>query len=259
MRGALGRAAMSRSARWVGGAGGLALLATLLLMAPMASATTPPFTATPSYVPYGGTHYLGVHVVLASGSGYNKETVAPAFSAVTGHLHEGMESVATNSGTFWLQSWAGLRNLTVNCPANCAAGNRTITVTWNLTWTAILNSSCNGTASNPVVLSSANVSLVAQFIDWSTTPATLVGSSSLVLYHHNLLGAGQTGSGAKGKVYVQTFTANLASGSYNTIRAVVLEQTYADANAPAGSVCTSWAKAGTGLVATDTLAQVKVS
>lgn len=251
---------MTRGTRIGWGAAGLAFVGTLLLLAPSASAAAaPPFVATPSYAPFGGLHFLGTHVLSASGTGANTVPKGPAFLVATGHDFQLQGSRATTSGTYGVYVWSGVQNVSFTCPASCPSGPHAVTISWTATWAALVNTTCPQNPLGATIMAWANLSLFANVIDWSTSPVTVAGSAFHNLFDHALYAPGQVVVTKTAHPYTVAFNANLVSGDSYTVTAWFYALTYANAAAPPGSVCSSVATAGTGIAHPTILHSIKVA
>lgn len=252
---------MSRVPGILGGASVAALVGTVLLvLTPLAgAATTPPFVATPSYAPYGGNHYVGALVTAAVGPGSNKVPVPPTFYVATGVDRQAQRSVATTSGKYGLIVYSGVQNVSFSCGAANCSGNATVTVNWTATWHAILNSSCPGTASAPTVVASVALAIVAEVIEWTTVPSTVVGHKDVIVYHKTLFSSGGVSVGMSLAPYVLTFPATLVAGDSYTVQSWVVVATLAVGVSPAGTACSSWASGSFGATGTTRLNSIAVS
>jgi hypothetical protein len=235
-----------------------ALLTTLLFVANLASASaSPPFTATPSYAPYGGLAFVGHSIGFSTGTGSNKVPVAPSFKVASGRDRQSQLSQSIGSGTHSVDVYSGLENLSFFCAARCANGTYRVTVDWNVSWYAHLNSSCPGVSSGAVVLAAINMSYIASVVD--ETNASIAGTGLVTLYSHSLSVAGKATGGKATTPYPLKFTASLTHGSSYTIVTYFEVLTWAEAAGGVTAVCSSTANARIGVVTATTLESIKIS
>ncbi len=207
---------------------GLAAMGLLVLTAPLAGATGVPFSETPSYAAFGGHADLGHQSTFLSGNGTSKIGVPAAFSVATGVARLGLHSEAGSTGNAGLQLWSGVRNVSFRCGASCTPGKQLVTIGWNLTWSAHVNSTCPSMSTLSWIHASVVVNLSAIVVDRSTSPAKVVASDSMKVYAKTLITAGAA-SAHRTHVYLQTFKVPLAAGDKYQILAVVYATTYAAA------------------------------
>lgn len=252
---------MARRRKLTLGLSGLAMAgAALILLSPLAGATSPPFVATPSYAPYGGLHFDGSKVLAATGSGYTKVVVVPTFKVSTGVVREAVRSVANASAVYGIGAHAGLENLSFGCPASsCSSGSYNVTINGTGAWGAILNSTCPGTATHPSVVANVTVAVVAEVLDQSTVPVSKVGNHTAIAYHHELFGKGKVTAGMTKIPFNIIFSASLTSGSSYTVQFWFLVSTWAAGVTPIGTACTSWASASIGTTGTTVVHWVGVA
>ncbi len=243
-----------RMQRVTWGALGFALVGTIVLLAPLAAATSPPFTATPSFARYGGLRLTGHSVGSAVGSGSNKILSAPSFVLNTGRDRQGQESLASGSGTYSMEIYTGVQNVSFTCGSACATGSHTITIVWNVSWSIGLKTTCVGNGS----VAFAAIGLGLQAAVEASSTATVVGSKVLYLYDHGLTTSGTAVAAKKTHAYVLTFTASLTKGTSYTVETMVQSATYAEAVATAGAVCNSRATDHVGVYAPTYLDSIRV-
>lgn len=235
---------------------GLAFVGGLLLLAPVAGATSPPVTMVASYAHYGGLADVGHSSATATGHGSNTIGVAPAFAVATGIDRQGQLSLASRSGTYGIDVHSGAYNLSFTCPAACANGTAIVTVAWNTSWYVHLNTSCPGNASGTIVYAAVALGVIATVFD--VTTSTTAGTISLTLYSHLLYASGVATAGKTGHVYLLKFSTTLTSGDSYTILTQFQAYTYAHAAAFPGAVCGSGAQARVGVAHATTLKYVRV-
>ncbi len=233
---------MPRSARRASAIAGLFALGAVLLLVPIAGATSPPFTAMPSYARYGGLPHIGHFALTASGSGSNRIGVGPRFNVTTGYGRSAQRSESVGLGTYSIEVWTGVENVSFTCAApGCATGKPTVYVGWNLTWTAHLNSSCPASATFAWVHSSVVLNLSALVLDLSTSPYSVAAINSQTIWSHAITTPVSKSFG-RTQYYRERFKVPLVQGDSYTILAYVLATTYA--HSVAGAAC------GSGAVAT---------
>lgn len=216
----------SRRSR-VAGAGLFAVVA-LFLLAPLASAATPPVTFTPGYHRYGGSADTGRFVDDASGNGTNHVAIGPRFVVGQGIARSTQLSEANRTGVYSISVWTGVQNISFRCRQSCATGSVNVTIVWNLTWSARLNSTCPGGFALSWVHSSAALSVNATVLDLTSSPPTVVASHSLRVFGHLLLSPGTHRDG-KTQVYLEKFQLPLVHGDAYALQAYVYATTYAAA------------------------------
>lgn len=232
---------MSRSARPHTAGIGLLAAGALLLLAPLAGATSPPFTATPSYAPYGGLPHVGHFVIQATGSGSNHIGVAPTFGVATGIGRSAQRSESVGLGTYSIEVWTGVENVSFSCTITCTTGNHSVTLLWNLTWTAHVNSTCPAPATHVWVHASVLLNLSALVLDFATSPPSVAAINSVPIWAH-VITTPVSHSYGTNHLYTEKFPVPLVKGDHYTILGYVLATTYAAS--VAGAAC------GSGAIAT---------
>ncbi len=226
--------------------GGLLLgsLALLLLVLPTSGGSAVPFTATASFARFGGAAHTGSLVLNRSGRGSDRVGTTPGFTAATGGVRSSQRSETVGLGAYGIEVWAGVGGLGFRCGAGCASGPHTVSITWNLTWIAHLNSTCSSPTVHGWIHSQIRVNLSAVVFDRSTNPATAIARNVTPIYDRWLIAPGSLNSKARHR-YVERFRVDLVAGGYYAVTALVVETTYAHSVAGAGCGSGAFASLGT--------------
>jgi len=246
-----------RTARWA--SGGLVFLGTILAVASIASATvSPPFTATPSYVPYGGLADTGTGSVTATGTGSNTVGTPPAFKATTGVDKQAESSKASGSGTYAMEVYSGVQNISFVCSGpNCVTGTFVTSVEWNASWYAHVATNCPGNSSHSIILASLAMSILLSVVDQTTS--TVVGSTTHPLFNHGLAAPGAATGGKASHLYILKAKTALTKGHSYTIVTYFEAYAYAKAYGGAAAACKSIAAERVGILNPTVLEWVSVS